>query len=133
VIQVAFVDSNIWISYLNKEDKFHRKAVGVLSRLRKMEKLFVSSGVVYEVVNFLFKLKGKKVAEGTLDFFLSSPQIKIIVPSSETWVKTVAIFKENELSLTDAQIVACMMEQEERKIYSFDRHFDNIKSVERIS
>lgn len=97
-----------------------------------MERIFISAGVVYEVVNFLFKLKGKKVAEGSLDFFLSSPQIEIIVPSHETWIKTVDIFKENELSLTDAQIVACMKERGEEEIYSFDRHFDAIKSIKRI-
>ncbi|MFH1391752.1 MAG: PIN domain-containing protein [Candidatus Diapherotrites archaeon] len=130
---MAFVDSNIWIAYLNKEDKFHRKSLDVLSRLKRMERIFVSSGIVYEVVNFLFKLKGKKVADGTLDFFLSSPQIEIVVPSDETWEKTVSIFKENELSLTDAQIVACMYEKKEKEIYSFDRHFDTIKSIERIS
>ena len=129
---MVFVDSNIWISYLNKNDKFHVRSLRALASIRQSSVIYITSGIVYETVNYLFKLSGKKIAESCLDFFLTSPQIEIILPTEDTWTKTINLFRKYELSLTDAQIVACMQEKDDKEIYSFDRHFDEIKGIKRI-
>lgn len=130
---MVFVDSNVWISYLNKEDKFHARALRALAKIRATTTIFVSSGIVYETINYLFKLRGKRIAEDCLNFFLTAPQIEIVLPSYETWVRAIETFRKNEMSLTDAQIVACMEEKQEHELYSFDRHFDSVQGIERLS
>lgn len=130
---MVFVDSNIWISYLNKNDKFHARSLMALASIKQSSVIYITSGIVYETINYLFKLSGKKVSESCLDFFLASQQIEIILPADSTWIKTIEIFRKNELSLTDAQIVACMQEKGDKEIYSFDRHFDTIKDITRLT
>ena len=130
---MVFVDSNIWISYLNKNDRFHSSSLRALASIKQSAAIYITSGIVYETVNYLFKLSGKKVSESCLDFFLTSMQIEIILPTESDWIKTIEIFRKNELSLTDAQIVACMQKKGDTEIYSFDRHFDAIKDIKRLT
>ena len=129
---MVFVDSNVWIAYFNKNDKFHPNAIKSFSKIKTFETVYISSGIVFEVVNYLFKVCGKTESERVLDFFLTNPAIDIVFISRISWNETVNLFKANELSLTDAQIVACMLENNDTNIYSFDRHFDNIKGIKRI-
>jgi predicted nucleic acid-binding protein len=129
---MVFVDSNVWIAYFNKNDKFHPNAIKSFSKIKTFETVYISSGIVFEVVNYLFKIYGKIESRRVLDFFLTNSAIEIVFISRIAWDKTVNLFKENELSLTDAQIVACMFENKDTEIYSFDKHFDKINGIKRI-
>lgn len=129
---MVFIDSNVWVAYLNKEDKFHQHALRVLSSIKKMESVFVTTGIVHEVVNYFFKLKGKEKAEEYLSFFLNAPNTEIIIVDELLWQKTINLFKKYSISLTDAQIIAAMQQKQDKIIYSFDRHFDQVKEIKRI-
>lgn len=129
---MPFVDSNIWVAYLNSEDRCHARSLKILGEIRKKNDIFVTSGIVHEVVNYLFKFKGKAIAESSLDFFITNLDIEIIFLGNESWSRTVELFKKHELSLTDAQIAACMEQMGDKRLYSFDRHFQQIEWIERI-
>lgn len=128
---MVFVDSSVWVAYLSKDDARYAHSLRVLGSM-KSEQLFVTSGIVFEVINFFFKMKGKALALGFLEFFQTSPVIEIIHPDELLWEQTVKIFSEHELSLTDAQIIAAMKKSGDKELVSFDRHFDQFKWVKRI-
>ena len=128
---MVFVDSCVWISYLNSEDELHLKALRVLGSLES-EQIFVTNGVVFETVNYLFKKGGKKPASSALAVFESTKTIEIIHTDEKLWEQTVKVFSENELSLTDAQIVSAMKKLGDSELVSFDKHFDQVKWLKRI-
>ena len=128
---MVFVDSCVWISYLNVRDDNHFRALRILGSLEN-EQIFLTGGIVFETVNYVFKKLGKDPAISALEFFESSPAVSVIHTGFDDLVQAGIIFKQHELSLTDAQIVAVMKKTGNSALVSFDKHFDQIKWVKRI-
>ncbi len=130
---MVFVDSNFWIGLLNKDDKHSIRAFELATQLQRLdETIYVTSGVVHEVVNHLFKIKGKEIGITALTFFLSANNLEIIFLSQDLWKNETQLFIEHEINLTDAQILAAMQEKNELVVYSFDKHFGQDKKIKRI-
>ncbi len=124
---MPFVDSNIWIASENENDKNNERAVELVLKIKDLDKAFVTSGIVHEVVNYLFKIKNKYAAMRMLDFFLEAENIEIKLLNPDTWNRTIKRFRELNLSLTDAQIIACMEEEQDNELYTFDPGFKQYK------
>lgn len=130
---MVFVDSNFWIGFLNIDDKHSKRASELSSKLENAEeKIYVTSGIIHEVVSHLFKTKGKTTATRVLTLFLSTPNIEILFLTDFLWRREIDIFVDREMDLTDAQIVAAMEEKHDLFIFSFDSHFDQIREIKRI-
>ena len=132
---MVFIDSNVWIGWLNENDRHYAKSCEIFDRFKgDLEiKILVTSGIVYETVNHLFKIGGKNKAEKALELFLITPNVRILFLSDEFWEKVIQKFRLYNVGLTDAQIIAAMEEMNDAKIYSFDGHFDQVKWIKRIS
>ena len=133
---MVFVDSNVWIGWLNQNDRHHQKASVIFDQFKNevfIEKIYVTSGIVHDVVNHLFKIKGKETAEKALDLFLTTPSISILFLTDDIWKITIENFYQHTFGLTDAQIVAAMEMTGENTLVSFDQHFDQIPWIKRGS
>ena len=132
VTHMAFVDSSFWIAYLRASDRHHAEALRLVEEIQLLEKIYVTSGIVHEVVNHLFKADGKRKALETLRLFLVTPNIEIIFLNEPVWEAEIAYFTQFDFSLTDAQIVAAMETKADPDLYSFDKGFGQIEWLTRI-
>lgn len=129
---MAFVDSSFWIGYIRARDQHHFRSLELIPEIRSLDKIYVTSGIVHEVVNHLFKSESKQKASEFLNFFSTSVNVEIIFLNDKLWENTIAYFTQYNFSLTDAQIVSAMEEKGEHQLYSFDRGFDQVHWLERI-
>ncbi|MBI5228430.1 type II toxin-antitoxin system VapC family toxin [Candidatus Micrarchaeota archaeon] len=131
---MVLVDSNVWIGYFNSNDRHHEKALQIISSFRTNgdREIYITSGIIHEVINHLFKIKGSQFARKTLETVLSLPNLRILFLSDSLWQRTIENFNLYEMGLTDAQIVSVMEEKKETILYSFDGHFDQVKWIKRV-
>src|SRR3989338_1817244 len=133
--EMVFVDSNVWIGYFNSNDKHHPKSFNIINAIKENQEIkviYVTSGIVHEVVNHLFKIRGEDFARRTLSIILSLPKLQILFLTDILWEKTIENFNIYKMGLTDAQIVSAMSVTEDNSIYSFDGHFDQVKWIRRV-
>lgn len=131
---MILIDSCVWIAKTRKNDVFHEKAKKLMeSILSSGKKIFVTDLVAVEVINFLFKRDGKKVAAQAMNMFLESERIVLLSNSSASLKSTKNLFERHlRLSFTDANAVVKMLEAGITEIASFDEGFDEVKEIKRI-
>ncbi len=131
---MVFIDSNVWIGYFNGNDKHHGRAFEIINsiKLSTEPKIVITSGILHEVINHLFKIKGKRTASDTMKTILSIPNLSVLFLTDEIWIKTMENFDFYEFGLTDAQIISAMEYMNDNMIYSFDSHFDQVKWLKRF-
>ncbi len=129
---MAFVDANVWIGFLNNKDAWHESAQELMPQIQN-ENIFVTEGIVHETVNFLYQRCGREIAQHALELFSTTPNIEILFLDGETWQEERKAFRENDFSLTDAQIVAFMKVLKDKKLYTFDQHFRQVKGIQLVS
>jgi predicted nucleic acid-binding protein len=125
---MPYADSNIFIAYFNVNDYFHQRSLKLMEELRGKE-FKITLAVVFEVVNYMLKRRGKAAASGALLFFLNAPNVVLVFEGKASWEETVKLFNKYELSLTDAEIVASMGKRGENELYTFDADFEQIRWI----
>jgi predicted nucleic acid-binding protein len=124
------LDSSIWISYLDKDDSQHKKAVELMRKIGNSN-LIVTEYILLEIVTVI-KQKGnfetawhfiKQVQEaGSLGF----------IPSEQYLENTISLFGEsekNKLSFVDLSLVALSSKYE---VLTFDNNLQKILSARSI-
>lgn len=126
-----FIDSVIWIAYKNTRDTWHEKAKTLLPKvLATAERVYVTDYVVLETVNHLLRKTSFQTARETLEMFLSSSRLTLIVNNENTLRATQDFFYEFPgLSITDANIVLHMKKLQEKTLFSFDKGFDQVRGI----
>ncbi|MHA1298831.1 MAG: type II toxin-antitoxin system VapC family toxin [Candidatus Helarchaeota archaeon] len=132
-----FLDSGIFIAFLNKKDVNHGRAKNLIKKIVKKEfGLAISSDYIFDeaVTATLIRTKklefALKVGELILGINQDFPNIvKLIYISREifldAWKKFIK-YKEKRLSFTDATVVSLMENHKIDYLCSFDSNFDGI-------
>ncbi|MEK6954425.1 MAG: type II toxin-antitoxin system VapC family toxin [Candidatus Micrarchaeota archaeon] len=120
---MPYADSNIFIAYFNVNDYFHQRSLKLMEELRGKE-FKITLAVVFEVVNYMLKRRGKAAASDALLFFRNAPNVELIFEGKASWEETLKLFNKYELSLTDAEIAASMGKRGENELYTFDTDFE---------
>lgn len=131
---MIFLDSSAIIAYKNADDINHKKAVTIFQKLNAGEygTGVISEFVFSEVTTVLALRKSMEVAREVGNVLLEAREIEIM-KSSEVFERSWEIFSSQEntaLSFVDASNVACMERKKIRKIATFDKDFQRIRSVE---
>ncbi len=126
-----FIDSVIWIAYKNKRDAWHEMAGTLLPKiLAAAERVYVTDYVVLETVNHLLRKTSFQTARETLEMFLNSSKLTVIINDGNTLRATQDPFYEYPgLSVTDANIVLHMKKLQEKTLLSFDKGFDQVRGI----
>jgi len=126
-----FIDSVIWIAYKNTRDTWHEKAKSLLPRvLGTAERVYVTDYVVLETVNHLLRKTTFQTAKETLEMFLNSSRLTLIINDENTLRATQDFFCEFPgLSVTDANIVLHMRKLQDKTLFSFDKGFDQVRKI----
>jgi len=129
-----YIDTNVFLVFLKKEENFdHAKAI-----LQKVAtgngRGFVSPLTLHELLWVLEKEKMPYAkAKSALDFIAHHPNISLLTPSVKTFYSALDIKRERNLKIADSLHVAIMLENDVKKIASFDPDFDRIKGINRMS
>ncbi|MFX0016954.1 MAG: type II toxin-antitoxin system VapC family toxin [Promethearchaeota archaeon] len=129
-----FIDSVVWIALKYKRDQWHQEAVKLKNRILILEKIHVTDFIIVETYNFLSRKVSWMAAQETLGMFLESQKVVILYNNFLTLTHSKKILeKYNHLSLTDANLVWFSENLNINEILSFDKGFDNVSGIKRIS
>jgi predicted nucleic acid-binding protein len=129
---MQFVDTNIFIRYLTKDDP--QKAAAcyhLFERAKRNEvELTTSEAVLAEIVFILSSKRLYNLARQDIRIrlysLLSLPGLKL--PNRRQYLRALELYSNNPIDFEDALSVATMERQKIDEIYSYDKDFDRIKN-----
>ena len=127
----VFVDSGAWISCINKDDKYHKKAFSYLKELRQNNiSLFTSNYVKAETLTWLKYNTDHQKAIKAIELWEKAERKQQL---KTCWVtkkinkeaeKILKKYKDHNLSITDCTSFAICRNFEIQKVFSFDNDFN---------
>ncbi len=131
-----FIDTNVFIRYLTKDDP--KKAEACLRLFQDAQRnqvtLVTSEAVVAEVVYVLSSKElydlAREEIRRRLYPLLSLPGLKL--PYRKMYLRALDLYFTFSLDFEDAIIVAQMERQKIKEIYTYDRDFDRVPGVKRL-
>lgn len=130
------VDANVLIAARLSRDQHHEQGNAIADGIDQgdLPTAYVLSDVLEEVINYLQARTGHDVATETLDALIESSGFSLIQTSKTDFNAGRSVFRRYEqLSLTDAVIVATMQREEIEYLYSFDDGFDSVPELTRLT
>ena len=136
MIKEAVFDSGVFIGSQDSGDQYASVASEILKYFKDkvIFKIYITDYVVVETVNFLLKRIGFEKAIIMYDFLLNTDNIAIIYADDLSTGKIKEIFDNyKNLSITDCSLIALSEKYKIKCIFSFDKHFDAIKGLKRLT
>lgn len=126
----TIIDANIIIRFLAEDDLKKAEAVEQLFKKAGKNEYEIPDVIMAEIVWVLasFYGLGKSNIIEKLEGLLSLKNIKINRPILQ---KTIAIWRENNISYTDAYLCAYALEKGKGKVCSFDKGLDQVREISR--
>ena len=133
---MQFVDTNIFIRFLTKDDP--KKAGKCLSLFQKAEKgklnLQTTESIVAEIV---YILESKRLYNLThIEIYsrlLPILRIKgLKIPYKNTLILGLEIYSKNNIDFEDAILIAFTLNTDTTDIYSYDKGFDKMPGINRL-
>ena len=132
---MQFVDTNIFIRYLTKDDPGKAQACFELFQQAQANQvaLTTTEAVITEVVYVLSSKKTYDLARADIRArlypLLSVPGLRLL--HRQTYLRALDLYAAHSLDFEDALSVAHMQRQAIKELYSYDRGFDQLKSITR--
>lgn len=122
-----FIDTNVFVAYLNKRDVNHRRAANLIKKLEKGEfgQVYISDYVFSEIVTVVMLKVGLRKAIEIGEFLLD--EVEILRVNDEVFVDAWEIFKQVKMSFTDCTIAAMVRTYEIDFLATFDRGFERFE------
>lgn len=122
----CFVDTSAWIAINDARDQCHDQSRNISSTLKECE-LVISDAVINETYNLLRYRLGLHKASYFLKTVLADHPFIIADVTQSTRTAALQLleqYNDRKISYCDALSVAIMKEQDIRKIFAFDHHFE---------
>lgn len=132
MINKAIFDSGIFIGAKLDRDQYNEQAIRIMGDFMNgvISKIFITNYVVSECVNFMLSKSGFQKANETFEYLTGTENIEIVeVELSE--IKNI-FQKYKALSITDCSLVVVAEKLNIKNLFSFDRHFNAVKSIKRL-
>ncbi len=137
---MRFVDSNVFLyafliprRRLRKEEQNVKdEAKAIVERIEGGEEVATTTAHLSEVVNIIETGLGLQKSLGFLAWTITSENIKVYPVTMEDYESAIPLAKDNSISANDALAYLTMKTHELREIYSFDKHFDQLKDIIRL-
>lgn len=133
---MILIDTNIYVSYLNKRDKNHLKAKDIVKKILtgRFGNRYTISEVFSETATLLYRVtKQKEIVQKAWDLIYSKDLAwgSVVIVKKENIDKSWEIFsryvtEKKPLSFVDCLLISVAREYEIDTIASFDREFDGI-------
>jgi hypothetical protein len=128
---LIFIDSSFFIALILENDQWHDKALKLLPKMEKSQKM-VSDLIIVEAVTIVGSRAGGKA--GKMIYDTIKDNCKIIDSDLSNYDNAIYTFLhyDGTLSLTDSVTVEVMKTFNISEIVSFDSDFDKINGINRI-
>ena len=131
----VFLDTNILIYHLTDVDKAkNERCTLLLERAERNEmELVATEFVIAEVVWFMqYRLSlGREQIRDVLGPILRMPGLRL--PNKQLWPTIFDVYCEKRVDFIDAYNAVAMKRAGVTQIYSYDRDFDKIEGIERLT
>lgn len=131
---ICFVDTNIFIRYLTRDDQQKFKACLHLfqqaerSNIELTTSAEIVSEVVYVLSSKLYKLPRPSI-QVTLIKLLGLPGFRL--PERSVYFRALSLYATHPIDFEDCMSVARMEQQGIGALYSYDRDFDRFRQIRR--
>ncbi len=137
---MRFVDSNTFLhafltprrKLTKEEQKVKDEAKAVVERIDEDEEVTMTTAHLSEVVNIIETGLGLQKSLGFLAWIITKENIKVYPTAIEHYETAMPFAKDKRISANDALAYLSMKAHGLREIYSFDKHFDQLKDVIRL-
>lgn len=137
---MRFVDSNTFLhafltprrKLTKEEQKVKDEAKAVVERIDEDEEVTMTTAHLSEVVNIIETGLGLQKSLGFLAWIITKENIKVYPTAIEHYETAMPLAKDKRISANDALAYLSMKAHGLREIYSFDKHFDQLKDVIRL-
>jgi len=137
---LRFVDSNVFLhaflkprrKLTQKEFNVKEEAQAIVKVIEGGEEVAMSTVHLSEVVNVIEAGLGVQKSLGFLAWVLSMDNIEVYSVGLGHYEKSLLIANESEVSVNDALAYLFMKSYGLKEIYTFDKHFDQLKDIVRL-
>jgi len=137
---MKFVDSNIFLhafltprrKLTKEEQKVKDEAKAIVERIEGDEEVAMTTAHLSEVVNIIETGLGLEKSLGFLAWIITRDNIQVYPVAMEQYETAMPIAKDNKISVNDALAYGIMKIHGITEIYSFDRHFNQLKDITRL-
>jgi len=138
---MRFLDANVFIyaflkarHKLKAEDQAVKEAAqSIISRVNKGERVVTTVVHMSEVFNFVEDWLPTDEALKLEEGLLSNDSIEVEAVDREAYISSIDLAKENSIGLNDGLAISVMQKNGVSEIYSFDKHFEKIKGIKRVT
>jgi len=136
-----YLDSSVFLyAYLKpkkrlseKEAKAKEEAKGILRRIDKGEIVLTSVVHISEVINIVEARSGLSKSLELLESLLAMDNLEIEGVKREDYEESLVVAERHKISSNDALAVIICKRKGVSEIYSFDKHFDNVPFIKRVT
>ncbi|MCW4049357.1 MAG: type II toxin-antitoxin system VapC family toxin [Candidatus Bathyarchaeota archaeon] len=137
---LRFIDSNVFLHAFLKprrilsdeERKVKDQSKIIIGRLEAGEEVYTTTVHLSEVLNIVESGLGLEKSLGFLAWVISTDNIMVSATAIEDYEGAIGTAKEEGISPNDAIAYNAMKSQDITEIYSFDKHFNQLKDIKRI-
>lgn len=130
------IDTNVLVAARLSRDHYHDRGRSLTTAFDhgELPRAYVLSAVLEEVLNYLTARASHSVAVETLDAIVESNGFEVVYAPKSDFDAGRSLFRTyDELSLTDAIIVAFLRRTDLEYLYSFDDDFDAVDDLVRLT
>jgi predicted nucleic acid-binding protein len=130
----TFVDTNIFIYFATGVDKAkHARCETLLTKVELQEEELVTSELVIAEVVWFLQRNSLMTRDQIREFMLPLIELPTLrVPRKQMWPRVFDLYCSTRAGFTDAYNAAWMERARIERLYSYDKDFDAIKTVERV-
>ena len=131
---MIFIDSNIFIRYFVSDDSNKSKKVEMLFQkiVTGETECFTNQMVIAEIVWVLDKFYNmdKQLICDNIEFIVNTPNLK--VKEKNILLKAIESYRNSNIDFIDAYNYSYALVNNASSIFSYDSHFDKLKSIKRM-
>jgi predicted nucleic acid-binding protein len=128
---LIFVDSSFFIAIADKKDQWHEKARKITNDLKK--DLLITNLVLVESVTAIGARGGGKAGTALYDYLSDNCKIIYVLKDDIDMGMKIFLKYDGTLSVADSISIVVMESKGIDQILSFDRDFDKVEGLKRIS
>ncbi len=138
---MRLIDANVFIyAFLKprRELRDHEKALKerakrIISRVNGGERVAITVAQLTEVANILESYLPSEEAREVEEFLVMAPNVEIIEVTRSDCRKAIELARDSGIGFSDAVACAVMKRLRISEIYSFDRDFDRVEDITRVT
>lgn len=137
---MRFVDSNVFLHAfliprrkLKKEEQNVKdESKAIVKRIEENEEVAMTTAHLSEIVNIIETGLGLQKSLGFLAWIITRKNIEVYPTSREYYETALSFAKEKSISANDALAYIFMKKYGLTEIYSFDKHFNQLKDITKL-